>query len=142
MPHRLYKKTWYYRYMHESQAHRRMAENEVIFRHRNERVQEGFDEIRRIAQEDNQEFEPHTDDSPLQFFCECADENCTQRIELKPSMYNKIHEKRDQFIIVCGHQVTAIEQLVTETPSYSVVKKYINPPENSDRLNTTPINNI
>jgi hypothetical protein len=107
---------------------RRRAENEVIFRRHNERIQKGIDEIKRLAAEDDQEhLIPVNDDLLLRFYCECSDENCRLRIVLKASIYNRIHKKRNHFVIVGGHETQHIERIVEEHDSYFIVEKSIVP---------------
>jgi hypothetical protein len=61
--------------MSESFSDRRLAENEVIFKDRNKSVQKRFDEVNKIASEEGHEPVALDDDTPLYFYCECADEN-------------------------------------------------------------------
>jgi hypothetical protein len=130
--------------MTDTPSERRLAENEVLFRELNEKVLAGVSETNRLAIEDNQpEFTitvPSAEDA-LQFFCECADEKCTQRVVLSFQEYQNIHKIRDQFVIVPGHQVGSIENVISEQPGYLIVKKKSEPPETSDKLNPTPLKN-
>lgn len=118
-----------------------MAENEVYFRQQNESVQEGFKSLIKLANEIGQEDLIQETDTPLHFYCECSDENCRERIVIKPSEYTKIHANRNQFVIVPNHEVTNIEKVVAETPEYFVVQKFLDLPEDVDSLNLTPIVN-
>jgi transcription initiation factor TFIID subunit TAF12 len=130
--------------MPDTPSERRLAENEAIFRQLNEQVNAGFDETNKLAQEDNQpEFvvTPHHDDSPIQFFCECADENCTDRITVTLIKYQEIHKNRNDFMVVPGHEVTSVEKILLEQPDYSVVEKNAEPPENPETLHPTSIDN-
>jgi hypothetical protein len=127
--------------MGESQSQRRMAENEVVFRTYNERVKQNFDEIIKVAKESNQDYLVKTDDTALHFYCECSDENCRQRILLKPSEYNRIHKNRRRFVLVYGHETSVIENIIRREDNYCVVEKHIKPPETSRTLNPTGVNN-
>lgn len=118
-----------------------MAENEVVFREYNERIQRGFDELAKLAEEEGRSDLVFEDDLPLQFYCECSDEDCRERLLLKPSEYAQIHDKRTRFIVVKGHQTDAIEQVVRETTRYSIVQKIVNVPATATKLNTTTLNN-
>lgn len=119
-----------------------MLANEAVFRKRNEEIQQRLDELRVIAKEDNQEYMVPDSDIPLHFVCECADENCKERIQLKPSEYNRIHRDRRQFVIVGGHEAPLSEGVVQKKPTYTVVKKYGTPPESPGSLQLTPIKNV
>ncbi|HSH56121.1 MAG TPA: hypothetical protein VK983_04850 [Candidatus Limnocylindrales bacterium] len=127
--------------MSNSLSEERMAENEVVFRQYNESVQERFDEIERIAKEDGQHSPIKPNDQELHFHCECSDENCRERIKIKPSRYTEIHQRRDRFVTVCGHEVPSIESVVTEESGYCIIEKFSSPPEFGFKLNKTNINN-
>lgn len=125
----------------EKKKDARMAENQVVFRRYNESVQKGFDKLDRIAQEDGQsEYVKHSNSS-LHFLCECSDENCRQRVLLRPSKYNEIHLKRNRFVIVCGHEVEHIEQVIEQNDKFCVVEKFTTPPKSSKILNVTDVDN-
>src|ERR1044071_9286048 len=103
-------------------SERRLVENEVVFRQLNEQVQKGIDENNRLAKEAGQnEFViEYKDDVPLHFYCECSDENCTKRVILTYREYNKIHERRDYFIIAPGHQVVRVEKVIRKESNYYI----------------------
>lgn len=110
-------------------ADRRKAQNEVIFKKHNQSIQAGFDEIKRLAEEDEQEYLiPKNGNTVLRFYCECADENCRLRILLTPNEYNKLHKKPDHFVIAPGHETQRIEKVVKRTPDYNIVEKELVPP--------------
>lgn len=125
--------------MNESRDKRRMAENEVIFRQHNERVNEGFKKLQVMAREHNQDPSEYDDDSMLRFFCECCDEDCRERIMLRPSRYEEIHENRSRFTIIPGHEVKSIERIVEENDGYSIIEKYSTPPDAAAELNVTDV---
>jgi hypothetical protein len=120
---------------------RRTAKNEVFFRQQNENIERGFEQIRTMAAEDNQESFLHTGDPLIHFYCECADEDCRQRVPVKQSVYNAIHKQRDQFIIVPGHDVPDIEDVIDRQPTYYVVRKHVIPPQTPDGLHDTTVHN-
>jgi hypothetical protein len=80
-------------------------------------------------------------DKPIDFYCECSDENCRERITQKPSVYLNIRKNSSQFIILPGHNVPEVERIVKSTDEYMVVEKYITPPSSYDKLNKTKIDN-
>jgi len=118
-----------------------MAENEVVFREYNEQIKRGFDALKALADEDNQNEHVFENDAPLQFCCECSDESCRKRITLAPSRYNEIHKKRDRFVIVCGHDTKSIERIISEEAEYCIIEKFKQPPKSAPRLNETETNN-
>lgn len=127
--------------MSESSSERRLAENEVLFRQYNERVQKGFDDLQKIANEDGQTPHLHNDDIPLYFYCECSDENCHERIQLKSSRYNEIHQNRRRFIIKCGHETQTIEKIIEKEPNFCIIEKYEEPPKSAKKMNKSDIDN-
>jgi hypothetical protein len=120
---------------------RRQIENEMIFRRANEKVGDDLDEIDAQHIEDGNPELIRTEDMVLHFKCECSDENCDARIPIKLSVYRKIHENRDAFIIKLKHQVNAIEKIILTGDNYSVVEKNNSTAEPGDTLNATSINN-
>ena len=102
---------------------RRQIENEMIFRRGNEKVGIALDEIDAMHRRDGNLDLVRAEDMVLQFKCECSDENCTERIPIALSVYQKIHLDRDTFIIKLRHQVDAIEKVIFSESAYSVVRK-------------------
>jgi len=100
---------------------------EEAIRKINERVQAGFDEIKRLATEDCQPSMICKDDNKLHFNCECSDVRCHKRIIMKQSEYQEIHKRRDNFIMVCGHEITEMERIVQKLPTYNVIQKLTTP---------------
>lgn len=127
--------------MRNSSTKKSMIENEAVFRDYNERIKKGFDEIKRLATEDNQRAFVSQDNSPLYFYCECSDENCRKRIQMKQSKYTQIHKNRDKFIIIPGHEVPSIERIVKKYNDYCVVEKDQHPTLPKSGLNETDVDN-
>ncbi|HET9098330.1 MAG TPA: hypothetical protein VFN51_01815 [Candidatus Saccharimonadales bacterium] len=130
--------------MSDTSSERRLTENEATFRKLNEQVNAGFRETNRLAVEDNQpEFKVSTrhDSSLFSFYCECADENCAERISMTLAEYKNIHKNRKRFVIVPGHEVKSLEKVVMTRTGFTVVEKFTNPPEQPEKLNPTSVNN-
>ena len=122
-------------------SERRLIENEMIFRRLNEKVSEG---VESVAADNikNDDLDLMWDDSTiLSFWCECSDEDCNKRISLKLSVYKKIHENRDAFIIKPEHQVKEIEKVIHTEDTYSVVEKNKTIAEPDGKLNKTTVDN-
>lgn len=66
--------------MKEKRSERRMAENEAIFRLRNEQVQQGVKELHAMAENEGHQSLLAKRNAPLHFYCECADEACSKRV--------------------------------------------------------------
>lgn len=127
--------------MKQSTSERRMAENQVVFRRYNERVQRGFDEVRRIADEVGEGHLIQDDNTPVYFYCECSDETCRKRIKMLPDAFNQIHTKRNRFVILRGHEVSSIEKVVATRGDYCIVEKFKTPRENVESLHQTMVRN-
>jgi uncharacterized protein (UPF0216 family) len=124
-----------------SRSERHQIENEMIFRRANELVGDKLDELDAFHIEDGNPHLVRQDDIRLLFKCECSDENCDARIPIKLSVYQKIHENRDAFVIKLKHQVNEIEKVILSEADYCVVEKNNSTPEPGNTLNQTVIDN-
>jgi hypothetical protein len=127
--------------MKQTLSDRRMAENQVYFRQFNESVTGGFKELRNLAKEDKQPHFAKTPEMPLLFYCECSDENCRKRIKVSFLNYQAIHKNKNNFVIVCGHEVKQIEEVTTKENDYCVVTKNFTPPQSAKKSNITNVDN-
>ena len=88
----------------------RRAENESCFRTLNERL-----EARALSR-----------DGPETVFlavCECAREECRERIQLPVADYELVRSRPRAFIVVGGHRDPEIERVVLHADGYEVVEK-------------------
>jgi hypothetical protein len=88
----------------------RAARNEALFRRVNERVEEvnkAFDAILEEAD----------------FFCECADINCMEKIGMTRREYEELREFSTHFAVKPGHILPEEERVVEERAGYAVVEK-------------------
>ncbi len=122
-------------------SERRQIENEMIFRRINEKVGDDLGALDAMHIEDNNLDLIWDDTILLSFKCECSDEDCDKRIPIKLSVYKKIHENRDAFIIKLKHQVKEIEKVILTEDTYSVVEKNNSTAEPGDILNSTTVDN-
>ena len=88
---------------------RRMAKNEALFREVNERVE-------RVAHQLGPEI-------PYEFFCECANADCTFRLQIPLSVYESVRQDPRRFVMLPRHYTPEIEELMIEEDSYWVVRK-------------------
>jgi hypothetical protein len=85
---------------------KRLAANEAFFRELNQRL------------------ERQTPDSEtLIVLCECADEDCAQRLELTHREYEAIRSNPTQFVVTHGHADLEIEEVISRTDRFEVVRK-------------------
>jgi hypothetical protein len=97
----------------------RAARNEEIFREVNARIEEGA--------------EQHDVSGTLPFHCECGHASCVETIEIPAVSYAAIMRERYRFVVIPGHEETAIERIVEEAPGYLVVEKIGEAREQIDR---------
>jgi hypothetical protein len=58
------------------------------------------------------------------FVCECGDVNCTEIIRLPLEIYKSIRADERRFVIVPGHAVPQMEDVVVERQRWAVVRKH------------------
>jgi hypothetical protein len=95
----------------------RKAKNEALFRQVNERVKEVSDAFAEL------------DPSPIDFVCECSDENCARPVSLTMAEYERVRGVPTHFVVVPEHVVPDIESVVREGDGHVVVEKASGPDE-------------
>lgn len=99
--------------MRESDRERRrkhqIARNEALFREVNESVRE-------VSAGGSTE--------TTEFLCECGDEDCTETIELRNEEYESVRVDPLLFVIVRGHEIAEVEDLVARNERFDVVRKH------------------
>jgi hypothetical protein len=84
------------------------AHTESLFRDVNERIAESA-----------QRFEADS----TQFVCECADPNCTDRVEATLDEYEAVRADGTTFLLTPGHVHEDIERVVSDHGRFHVVEK-------------------
>jgi len=88
----------------------KLAHTEALFRDVNERIAQSAERFSAESAE---------------FVCECADPNCTHRIETTLEHYDEVREDATHFLLVPGHEDTDIERVVDRRgPKLAVVEKF------------------
>lgn len=95
--------------MSEEQA-RRVGLNESIFREVNEQIES----LNRGL---------GTEGRTMTVICECADGDCTERLEISVSEYENVRADPRRYIIVSGHTAPEFESVVDDGDGYQVVEK-------------------
>lgn len=90
----------------------RLAANEARFREINERVE--------------RDLEPLIDsqDELLPFVCECGRPRCTGGIGLSVAEYESVRRDATRFVVIPGHEIEDVEDVVERTDHYVVVRKH------------------
>jgi hypothetical protein len=91
---------------------RRMTENEALFREVNERVE---DTATQFVGEDEH--------GTQEYFCECANADCTFRATLTHAQYASVRADPRQFVVLPLHFTPEVETLVTKNEGHWVVRK-------------------
>lgn len=89
----------------------RIARNEVLFREINERLKEMNDTFNVATEEPS-------------FVCECGNVECTERIAMSLSEYERLRADPTTFAVVDGHQAEDVEDVVEKAAEYLVVRKH------------------
>lgn len=93
-------------------AHKaRLARNGDFFREVNERISE---------QAGSHGVDPHR----YEFFCECSDTTCLERILLTLEEYEHIRAEPTRFVVRNGHVVAEIEGVVERNSRHTVIEKH------------------
>ena len=85
----------------------RLARNEAFFRELNERL----------------EAVTPGSASEVVVVCECADEDCAQRLILRPGEYEAVRAHDTHFVVALGHVDARIEDVVRRNDRFEVVAK-------------------
>ena len=59
----------------------------------------------------------------LTVICECADGDCTERIEIAIPAYERVRADPRRYIVVSGHVLREFESIVEQADRYDVVEK-------------------
>jgi hypothetical protein len=88
----------------------RREENQKLFRRGNERLHSA---VRHQV----------SDDSRVPFLCECADEFCDGRVELRMERWEGIARRPQHYVMVSGHPRSEGENIVGSLDGYDIVRK-------------------
>jgi hypothetical protein len=89
----------------------RLARNEDFFREVNEKIKDAA--------------ETHGSDSHrYEFFCECSDPTCTERVLLDLAEYEHIRAEPTRFVVKKNHVIGEIEHVVETVPDHVVIEKH------------------
>ena len=89
----------------------RLAQNEDFFRQVNERI--------------NDSAESHGDSAhEYEFFCECSDIGCLERVVLTLAEYEHIRADPARFVVKKNHVIPEIEHVVEAVQDHMVIEKH------------------
>ena len=64
-----------------------------------------------------------SDDRRVPFLCECADEFCNGRVELRIADWESVARQRHHYVMVRGHLRSNGEEVVGTLAGYEIVRK-------------------
>jgi hypothetical protein len=91
----------------------RVVRNQALFRSVNEQIEAV-----------NERFSVSLDGDRVAFVCECADDNCMERITMTLAQYEELRRFPTHFFVKPGHVFRQFERVVDELDGYVVVEKF------------------
>jgi hypothetical protein len=102
---------------------RRIAMNEATFRKVNEAIQAG-----RAQSADT-----------VEVICECGRLGCVEHLRIDADAYNAVRGHRRRFVVVPGHELPEVEQVVDRGDGYLVVEKTGEAGRVAERISREPL---
>ena len=62
---------------------------------------------------------------PIDFLCECSQEDCTDSVELDMAEYERIRSHANLFVVVTGHDLLEVYRVVDQGNGYVLVEKIV-----------------
>jgi hypothetical protein len=94
----------------------RVVKNETLFRAVNEQLEDL-----------NQAFASFSD--VVTIVCECGDGSCVDQIDVPLDRYESVRSDATLFFVRSGHEDEEVEDVVSETDAYFVVRKRVGEPQ-------------
>ena len=92
-----------------SRSLQRLVRSQILFREVNERVRETIGSF----------------GGPIDFLCECSQEDCTESVELDMEEYERIRSNANLFVVVTGHEMVEVDRVVDQGNRYVLVEKIV-----------------
>ena len=87
----------------------RVARNETVFRAVNREIEHASEEL---------------GDRELEVLCECGSTGCRGLVAVSADVYDSVHERRDRFLVLPGHEHPEIETVIERSEGYVIVDKF------------------
>ncbi len=88
----------------------RLAKNETLFRDLNERIEQA-------AGRETEGGDKYG------FVCECSHDDCFELVHMTIVEYERLRGNPLRFVVIAGHEIPEIEEVVERQPGYYFVKK-------------------
>ena len=85
----------------------RLVRSQILFREVNERLREVVGPF----------------DGPLEFLCECSNEDCIETVGLEIKEYERIRSNPNLFLVATGHERLEVDRVVDQGQGYILVEK-------------------
>jgi hypothetical protein len=89
---------------------RRIGFNEAVFREVNERIEQVSESLQVTT-------------DTIEILCECGNDACAERLEVPVGEYERVRKDPTLFLVLPGHEVAGVEDVVEQTEDYDVVRK-------------------
>jgi hypothetical protein len=89
---------------HTTSRDERISRTEEFFRQVNEAIAEMYD-------------------GDGEFVCECGNPNCSETLELSKDDLRLLHARRDHYVVIPGHQILDVDEVVAEREGSLIVRK-------------------
>jgi hypothetical protein len=100
----------------------RIARNEALFREVNERIEQVQTDAGNLGSGDT-----------FAVLCECGDQNCVEEVRLTSQRYEQVRADSRQFVIVPGHAIPEVEEIVDQGEGFEVVRKHVEAAETAEQ---------
>jgi hypothetical protein len=94
----------------DEERERRLGLNEALFREVNEQIRSLGEEV-------------GDDSGTITVICECGDVDCTERLELLLSDYERVRAESRDYVVASGHDFQDVERVVERREGWDVVRK-------------------
>lgn len=94
-----------------TEAEKRIARTEALFRNVNERIAESAKRF---------------DADEATFVCECADQQCAERVDVTLDEYERARSDGTHFLLSPGHEDTRVERVVERVGRRVAIVKKVN----------------
>lgn len=71
----------------------------------------------------NEEIDDASNGGARAYVCECADASCSETIRLTQAEYRAVRADPDRYVLIPGHEVAGLEDIVQREPDHLVVEK-------------------
>jgi hypothetical protein len=96
--------------MENAEQELRAAQNQMMFRSVNDQIKEAGEKLGDSTEE-------------LDFACECADDMCMEKIRLSSHQFLGIESEANRFIVLRGHELPEVEDVIAERVGFLIVSK-------------------